>query len=54
VNGEIMEDPLKTIQRQTQRYWYVDGLNEIGGRDVRFAAGPVLFAAGAYRAQRCR
>lgn len=25
-----MEEPIKKVQRQTQRYWYVDGLTELG------------------------
>ena len=34
-----MNDPIKEIQRQTQRYWYVDGLNEIGAGILIFLLG---------------
>jgi hypothetical protein len=34
-----MDDPIKKIQRQTQRYWYVDGLNEIGVGVLIFLLG---------------
>jgi hypothetical protein len=34
-----MDDPIKKIQRQTKRYWYVDGLNEIGAGVLIFLLG---------------
>ncbi len=34
-----MDDPIESIQRQTQRYWYVDGLNEIGAGALIFLLG---------------
>ena len=26
----MMSDPVQEVKRQTQRYWYIDGLTELG------------------------
>ena len=36
-----MKDPIKDVMRQTSRYWYVDGLNEL-------AAGALFFLLGLF------
>ncbi len=41
-----MDDPIKTIQRQTQRYWYVDGLTEIGAGVLIFLLGLLYLLVG--------
>lgn len=39
-----MNDPLKSVQRQTQRYWYVDGLTELGVGVMIFSLGLLYLA----------
>jgi hypothetical protein len=41
-----MDDPLKSVQRQTQRYWYVDGLTELGAGVLIFSLGLLYLAMG--------
>ncbi len=40
-----MNDPIKEIQRQTQRYWYVDGLTEIGAGSLIILLGLLYLLA---------
>jgi hypothetical protein len=41
-----MSDPVKDIQRQTQRYWYVDGLTELGAGVLILLLGLIYLAIG--------
>lgn len=40
-----MNDPIKETQRQTQRYWYVDGLTEIGAGSLILLLGLLYLLA---------